>query len=223
MKTLICTIFAGASTFAFAQDCSNYYYFQNNKTIEMTLYRKGKEDGKQIYTVSGLQSNGNSVTSTVNSELFNSSGKSVSKAMNTMQCKDGIMMMDMRMRFAKEQQKQIADANAKTENVYIEYPSTMKNGDALKDARIHMDLTVNGTAETIDMTVYNRKVAGTDTISSPAGKWSCFKITYQSKTEIKVMGIGIPVTLDGTEWYSPGFGTVKTESKYGGSLITKLN
>jgi len=36
------------------------------------------------------------------------------------------------------------------------------------------------------------------------------------------MGIGMPFNIDGTEWYAPGFGVVKTESKNGGTAITAI-
>jgi hypothetical protein len=36
------------------------------------------------------------------------------------------------------------------------------------------------------------------------------------------MGIGVPMSFDGIEWYAPGFGVVKTESKNGGTAITAI-
>jgi len=40
---------------AFSQDCGDYYYFQNNKTIEISIAnKKGKETGKLVYTISDV-------------------------------------------------------------------------------------------------------------------------------------------------------------------------
>jgi hypothetical protein len=36
------------------------------------------------------------------------------------------------------------------------------------------------------------------------------------------MGVGIPVNIEGTEWFAPGFGIVKTESKHGSTAITSI-
>lgn len=48
---------------AAAQQC-NYYFLQNNKTVEMTIYnRKGDPNGKQIYTVSEVKNGGGGATS----------------------------------------------------------------------------------------------------------------------------------------------------------------
>jgi hypothetical protein len=40
--------------------------------------------------------------------------------------------------------------------------------------------------------------------------------------KIKTMGIGVPLNMDATEWFAPGFGVVKTQSKYGETAITAI-
>jgi hypothetical protein len=41
---------------------------------------------------------------------------------------------------------------------------------------------------------------------------------------MKTMGIGLPaMNMDNTEWFAPGFGIVKTQSKHGGTAITAIN
>ena len=72
----------------------------------------------------------------------------------------------------------------------------------------------------MDMT--NRSVQAKEKVTSPAGNWDAFKITYHSKIKMKIAGIGIPVNTEVTEWYVPDFGIVKTESKYGSTLITAI-
>jgi hypothetical protein len=66
-----------------------------------------------------------------------------------------------------------------------------------------------------------RKVEGRESVTTPAGTWNCFKITYHSKMIFK-MGIGIPMNMDVTEWWAPGFGVVKTESDSGKTEITAI-
>jgi hypothetical protein len=40
--------------------------------------------------------------------------------------------------------------------------------------------------------------------------------------KIKTMGIGMPMNIEGTEWFAPGFGVVKTQSKQGGTEIVSI-
>jgi hypothetical protein len=217
---ILCLIVSAALE---AQDCASYYFMQGNKTVEMTLYKKdGDENGKQIYTVTNVTKTAGGMTSVVNSELFNKKGKSTAKGTDNMECTGGVFKVDLKMMIPSEQQKQLANGTAKAENMYIEYPATMKAGDVLKDGNMHLDMKVNNMDETVDLNVTNRKVVGKESITSAAGTWDCFKITFTNKMQVKVMGIGVPITIDGTEWYAPGFGAVKSESKYGTTLITSI-
>lgn len=208
---------------ASAQECTNYYFLQNNKTIEMTIYnRKGEPDGKQIYTVSDVKNSGGSTTSNFKSEMFNKKGKSIVKGSGTVQCKGGVMFVDIKMMLPQQQQEQFGKADAKMDNMYIEYPVNMQPGDALKDASMNLEIDNNGMKQSVAMTVNNRKVEAKESVTTTAGTWDCYKISYKSRINIKTMGIGVPVNVEGTEWYAPGFGIVKTESKHGGTAITSI-
>ncbi len=72
------------------------------------------------------------------------------------------------------------------------------------------------------MQVTNRKVQAKETVTTSAGTWDCYKITNSTKMKIKTMGIGMPMNIENTEWFAPGFGVVKTESKSGGTAITAI-
>ncbi len=207
----------------YAQKCSDYLFLQNNKTVEMTIYnKKGEENGKQIYTVSNVTNTGDVTTATLNSEMFDKKGKSIVKASNHIKCVSGVMMMNMKMMLPQQQAEQFGKAEATAEDVYIDYPSTMNAGDQLKDGSFSMDIDNNGLKQTINMSVTNRKVEGKESVTTTAGTWDCFKISYKSKMVIKTAGIGIPINIEGTEWYAPGVGVVKTQSKSGGTAITAI-
>ena len=223
MKTIIAVALVFAGIHSFSQNCSDYYFLQNNKTIEMTITnRKGKEAGKLVYHISDMKKNGGNTTATVNSEFFDAKGKSVSKAVNAVQCNNGTLLMDMKMFIPSTQQAQMGDISATGSVNYLEYPANMKEGDALKDASFAMDFKSTagmGGRVTIDMT--NRKVAGKESVTTPAGTWNCYKITYHSKMNFKLL-IGFNMNSDVTEWYAPGFGVVKTVSDSGSTEITSI-
>jgi len=219
--TLIVLLFVAYNSFS--QKCTDYYYFQNNKTIEITIAnKKGKETGKLVYTISNVNNKGNVTTATLNSEMFDKNGKSSSKAVNNLQCENGIIMMDMKMFIPSAQLEQMGEMSATGTTNYLEYPSTMKEGDALKDASFAMDFkSTSGLNGHISMDMTNRKVAVKESVTTPAGTWECYKITYHSKMIFK-MGIGIPMSFDVTEWFAPGFGVIKTESGGGTTQITAI-
>ncbi len=224
MKKTLLAIGLLASMSIFGQDCQSYYFLQNNKNIEMTTYnRKGSEVGKLVYHVTGVQSMGNSLTATVDEEIFDKKGKSTMKATNKIQCDGGMLMMDIKMNMPQSNSPQFNDASATASNVYIEYPSSMKAGDQLKDATMHLDVSTHGMKQSMDMQVVDRKVLDKESVTTPAGTWDCFKITSTVHMTMRTAGIGIPIKMDQTEWFAPGFGIVKSESKSGSTLITAIH
>ena len=222
-----CIIFTGVilvtAICCSAQDCKQYYFLQNNKTVEMTIYgKKGDVSGKNVYNISEVQSSGSTTSATVNSEMFDKKGKSIVKATNNVKCNGGVMMMDMKMMIPQQQMEQFKTGEAQAEGVYMEYPANMKEGDQLKDASIKMTGQNGPMNYTLTMDVTERKVQGKESVTTTAGTWDCFKITSKTHLNIK-MGVGIPMNFESTEWYAPGFGIVKTENnKGGGTAITAI-
>jgi hypothetical protein len=220
LLAILLGIFLNKST---GQDCKNYYYLQKNKTIEMTIYnKKGDVSGRQVYTVSDVNTNGSGTTGVVNSEMFDKKGKSIAKGHTEIVCNGGVMMLDMKMQLPEQQQEQFSKADVKADKVYIEYPANMKPGDNLKDATLNMTIDNAGMTQTVNMVTSDRKVETKESVTTSAGTWDCFKISFKSKITIKTMGIGIPVNIEGTEWFAPDFGIVKTESKHGSTAITSI-
>jgi hypothetical protein len=212
------------TTAAVAQKCNNFYYFKNNKTIEITITnKKGKEVGKNVYFISEVHNKGNDLTSTVISEFKDPKGKTVSKATNTIHCSGGIMKMDLKMFIPSAQQEQMGTISSADAEGYLEYPASIQEGDELKDGQFSMDYKGStGLAGHVSVNITNRKVTGKESVTTPAGTWECFKITYHSKVAIKMI-VNIPFNSDVTEWYAPGFGIVKTESKSGTTEITAIH
>ena len=184
---------------------------------------KGKESGKLIYTVSDSKKNGISLTATVNSEFVNTDGKTITKATNNVKCENGIMQMDMKVFIPAAQLEQMKSGTANANNVYLEYPASMNVGDQLKDGQFNMDYkSASGLNCSIEVSITERKVEGKENITTPAGTWECFKISAKNKIHSKIEGIGFPITMNVTEWFAPGFGVVKTESKTGKTEITSI-
>jgi hypothetical protein len=204
---------------AFSQNC-NFYYLQDGKTAEITFYsKKGDESGKSVYAITSASKTGSVTTATVASEVFSKKGKSVAKAINNVKCENGMLMVDMKAFISPEQAEQIK-ADAKASEVYLAYPANMKVGDALPDGTMNLDIQQNnGMKSNVDIKITNRKVDGQESVTTPAGTWNCFKITYHSAVRIALMGIGIPVKADVTEWFAPNFGVVKTETSKGATTV----
>lgn len=207
-----------------AQDCKNYLFLQNGKTIEMTIYnKKGEENGKQVYTVSDYKGNSKAATATINTEMFDKKSKSLSKAQNKVQCNGGALQMDMQMSLPGEQSKNIK-VDASAQSFFLDYPAKMAAGDALPNGHMQIDIDINGGMKSnVSIDVTDRKVEGKESITTTAGTWDCYKITSHTKMTIKTLVIPINYNSDNTEWFAPGVGVIKTTSKGGGTAITAIH
>ena len=219
---LICLIMAAFQSFS--QECGNYYFLQNNKTVEMTIYnQKGVADGKLVYSMSDVKTSGGVTTAQVQSVILDKKGKTIGKGISEMKCSGGRMMVNMQMMIPQSQTEMFKAADAKANNAFIEYPNSMSPGDELKNGSFRMEVDQNGVKQVLSMIVTDRKVQDRETITTTAGTWNCFKISYKNRMNIIMMGIPMPpINTEATEWFAPGFGIVKTESKFGTTAITSI-
>jgi hypothetical protein len=217
---------------ASAQNCSGYYYLTNS-AVEMTTYdKKAKESGKLTYTITNVNKTGNTTTASFASEMKDEKGKSISKGAGKYKCSGGNLFIDAKVAMPQEQMGAYKDMDIKADEVFIEYPASFSDGQSLKDADFKMDIINKGTIfSTVTLEQSNRKVEGKESVSSPAGTWECWKITYDGRFRATIggpSGIGIPVNFKSTEWFAPGFGIVKTETYnkngklMGSTLITAI-
>jgi hypothetical protein len=128
--------------------------------------------------------------------------------------------MDMKTMLPQQQEEQFS--KARIDSGYLEYPANLHTGDALKDGSFTMDINTSGIDQTLTMVISNRKVDAKESITTSAGTWDCYKISAHTKMSVKTGFITIPFNDDVTEWFAPGFGVVKSQSKYGGTAITSI-
>ncbi len=219
---LICT-----ST-AKAQDCKNYYYMMNNAEIQITLYdKKDALNGIQTWKVTNVTKSSNGYISTATFDFTNGKGEEITKGNGTYKCEGGKLMADVHMFVPQEEMQKNSMGNATLNNAYVEYPSVLTEGMQLPDAVFDIDVNTSSIPSTAHYEMKNRKVVGKEKVSSDAGSWDAYKITYDTEIKIKMIGIGIPMKMQTTEWFVPNFGIVKSETykkgkKLGSTLLTKL-
>ena len=198
----------------------------------MTMYdKKGKENGKGVYKISNVKKDGSSTTADFSSEIIDEKGKTISTSKGKYKCNGGILFVDARIAMPHDQTSAYKDMEVRAPEIYIEYPANMAAGQELKETNFKMEVYSKETLHSkTNFDQVNRKVAGKESITTPAGTFDCWKITYDGKLKASVapMNIGIPFNFKGTEWFAPGFGIVKTATYnkngklMGSTMITKV-
>jgi hypothetical protein len=213
----------------YAQDCKGFYYLDNSE-VQMTMYdRKAKESGKVTYKISDVAKSGATTTANFTSEVVDEKGKSLSKGAGKYKCTGGVMLIDARLSLPQENMAAYKNMEVKADEAFIEYPSNLNAGQSLKDVDFTMSVWNQGAKfADISFKQANRKVEGKESVTSPAGTWECWKISFEGQFKAGIGPIAIPFNFKGTEWFAAGFGIVKTETytkngKLAGStLITSV-
>ncbi|HTN17382.1 MAG TPA: hypothetical protein VL092_06875 [Chitinophagaceae bacterium] len=208
---------------AIAQKCDGFYLLQNGKTITMSNYgRKDKPVGTVVYKISDVKKAGTGLSATVNTQVFDDKQESVSTGEATVECSGGQYKVDMRMMLNQQQTKQLKKYKAKAD-FFVEYPSGMKVGEVLKDASFTLNgEESDGIGADMEITIDERTVLAQEKVTTPAGTWDCFKIKSHVTMKASMGGISIPFSTDNMEWFAPGFGIVKTETKSSRSEISSI-
>jgi hypothetical protein len=128
-----------------------------------------------------------------------------------MTCSNGVLVMDMRKFIPQEQQQAFSSYEMKIEAENLELPSKLTPGQSLKNGSITMTAIGSPLPMTLSVAITDRKVAGKESITTPAGTFDCYKITSKTTTQTK-MGMNITFEFSTTEWIAEKIGMVKSES-----------
>jgi len=201
------------------QECTFYFPVSEGATFEITNYNpKGKPIGRAEHEVLEKSMSGSNTAIKVASKIFDKKDEELTNLEYEVLCEDGVFKFNMY--GINMEQIASADINAKLEGDYLDIPANPTPGQDLGDGE--MTLTIN---EMMKMTtkVLKRKVEKVEEITTDAGTFECFKITYDYETKFMIGIKGSTAT-----WYAKEVGMVKSENfskngkSQGYSLLTKF-
>jgi hypothetical protein len=193
-----------------AQECVFYYPDAEGAKIELTHYDdKGKITGKSKQELLKIERAGSNVKAVIKNEYFNDKNELAFENEMEVRCEGGVFYVDMDNYLDEEALASFKDAEMEIKGDNLQYPSGMKAGDLLSNGTVTLSFNTAGMKMmNMTTTVKNRKVEAIEDITTSAGTFKCFRITYdvESKTFMK------NVTSKAVQWFSEDVGMVKTES-----------
>jgi hypothetical protein len=63
----------------------------------------------------------------------------------------------------------------------------------------------------VTMKLTNRTIAAQESVTVPAGTYTCFKMTYDITMEMKTMGFPMTMKMKSIDFYSENVGSVRSE------------
>lgn len=192
-----------------AQNCENVFPTNEGTFIEMKSYSaKGKLTGTTRQTITDVEKTGKGVIIKVKTESLDAKGESQGTMNLEMRCENGVLYMDMKNFMNKSSMEGFEDGKVKIDGIDLEFPEKLSPGQTLKDGTMTMSFEGGGVmAMNMTVRIFNRKVDAIENITTPAGTFEAYKISYDIETKM-----GLKMTNKATQWYAKNVGAVRTET-----------
>jgi hypothetical protein len=201
--------------------CGSLLMFQKGAIITGKDFdSSGKERSSSVTTVTNVRSEGNETVSDLQMETHSIyGGKEHNNTIKySYKCDGSRIKMDLSAFLSNFR----ALKSAQVEGKALEFPLTLSVGQDLPEASVSAVIDMGKMKMKNTTTYARRKVEKKETISTPAGTWSCFKIVStiettmeggndeMSKKMAEMMKQRSP-TVSTAMWFAPGFGVVRSE------------
>lgn len=188
---------------------SGYLAFRQGVSFELTNYdKKGKVSSIQQQKINSVEATDDGFKANTSMVLSNEKGKTLSEGSYNLECKNGVVYLDMSSMLDPRMMEGFKDMEMEISGAALEFPSNLKPGQTLSDGDVNVKAKTGGlTLMNITMSITNRKVESTEIVTTPAGTFECAKISQDS--ELKSI---IKKKFKSVSWYAIGVGLVKSEN-----------
>jgi len=204
--------------------CNSFFPLKENVRYEYEMYdKKEKMTFKMTHTFKNISGSGDNMKATLAQEIYDpKKGDKLSTSELDWKCENGTLHFDMKsmsLTMDNGQQMNMGDAGMSVDVTgdQLDLPSNLSVGQTLKDVSYNIKMAMSGmTLMNRTFNIKDRKVETKETITTPAGSFDCYKVTFTTVDD-KARG-----TTKSAIWYANDAGMVKTENyKEDGKLINR--
>lgn len=194
-----------------AQDCFKYFPDKKGTTLEYTNYDKKDAVTSTVKrtVVDKRSENGEDIIDFKMETTPTDKDTTIVQTFSVI-CKDGKIYLNMASLLdesAMSADAQGMDVEIKGDDVFI--PNNPVVGQTLDSGQVVINFMKEGDiVTTITSDILNRKIEAFEDITTPAGTFHTFKITYDVLVTVGFMKI----KSHGAEWYTEKFGMIKSET-----------
>lgn len=210
MKSIV--IFAGLMLgliAARAQECTFYMPKTEGAEVELSSYNASdKLQSKNVQKITSVKTTAEGTTASILSTAFDAKGKKTSESTLEVRCKDGVFYFDLTSMLGNTGTTETEGMEMSITGENLELPSQLTVGATLKNARVNMSMTSGGIPiMNTTVSITNRKVEAQEKLTTPAGTFDCYKISFDIESKM-----GFAVKAKGVQWYAQEVGLVKAEN-----------
>jgi len=154
-------------------------------------------------------------TLSMEQEVFDGKGSSVSKGEYIIRCKDGVLFLDMTRMVPAEAVKGMEGMEVRSDQNLLRLPHDVIVGQMLPEATLSMELGPEGASSlmTLDLTISERKVAAKEAIEVSAGTFDAVVLTQKTTARTRVVVLRKTYELSDRLWFDENRGIlIKSES-----------
>lgn len=178
------------------------------------------------YTVRDIGNKEGKETATMNAVVKDNKGKLIADSTYEMSCNGEQVSIDFQSMMNPQLIEQFKNMEMEITGTNLDLPNDLSVGQSLPDASMVIEISISGINMGISTQITNRKVIATESVTTPAGTFDCFVITYDNELN---MSMGMNQSSSAKQWISEGVGMVKQEDSnnkgkiISSSLLTSFN
>ncbi|MFT5601136.1 MAG: hypothetical protein ACI9N1_001375 [Flavobacteriales bacterium] len=198
------------SALTYAQTCDMFFPLEEGASWEITHYNaKGKEQDTQVNTIISKKTVDQGEEASIKMEVKDAKEKDQVDIEYTVLCAKEYLEMDITMFTPDNKATETEGIEVEMTTKNLEFPNILTEGLELAPGSMKMTTTMNGIkVSSMEINIIDRKVAGIETITTPAGTFECFKITQTSKFKMGFMKF----ETSSITYFAKNVGIVKTEN-----------
>ena len=190
-----------------AQSCEAYFPSEAGTVIELTSYdrKEKKETGQTIYEIQDVSEADGATQIDYRTTQLGADGEELFQADSKATCTGSDITMEVEAFLNPASLASFASTEISITGDPMVLPYPMSPGQELPDA----SFTVSSSVMPIKMTsdVYNRRVVGTEALTTPAGTFDCVVVEYDSDVKM-----GLTISASVKQWYAEDVFLVRQET-----------
>lgn len=217
IKSLLFATFLLIGSFVNAQnDCNIYYPMKKGAKFQITEYTSSnKVSTVSDFEVVNIENTSEGTVGTLRASVREGKSKKLESQDFRVICKDNSLYIDFETLIGSEIFKQLGnDISYEINGIDLQWPTDIAIGKDLPDAQMSMQFNMAGMSLTTTVQISNRKVIGKESVTTKAGTFDCYVVTYD--TDVSMMGRNM--TTNAKQWISKGVGLVKQEDYSKGKM-----
>jgi len=205
---LLLMLFVGSSLKA--QECKGFFPFEPDTKLEMTYYdKKGKVTSISNMDIVDITETDEIIEAEITASIKDKKGEEVHTADYRITCKDDGYEIDVFNMVNPALMKSSFGMDLDVSGDALIFPSDLSVGKELEDASTVIEVRSSDIKiMTMKLDITNRKVEAKESITTAAGTFDCYKLSYDFNTKFAFVKKKYRIV----QWIADGVGVVKEET-----------